>query len=711
METTNFNQGGIYNQNADVIINYFLSDVCSVKYSEAEPHNLFGRNTETDSINEVFVKSNGNGCVCLSGIGGIGKTSIGYLYLLRYKCLLDNWAFVTVNKDFTEDIIDCFVNKCEIINSHFKSAFKNDNTKEEQLSLIKNRLSRIGDKKNNLLVLDVNLVGEETKKEIETNLWKYLPNNWNVLIMTRLKPLNRNRFERIDVECVDFPTAKSIFELNVGNTRLDVTDENYQSIFADLFFHPLLIEIVAKKIDNKPNLVTIQDIYDIIDFVKKKDDGSLDGVVSEDKKEQMISDYLLNLCKIEDLSTDELLIIRHFILWPSMFISYDILSSLLKDIMVNPDTLTSLRDKVLTRDDVNRSYLLHGLLIETYLKQIDVESEDYTQYIDNIRRINEYNFREFLQFADCIGNSLCKYEITKWVYILNFSAIKFNFTWKTDYAKKLYEKCIEILKIDLKTDPENIDSLDDLSTTYCNFANLQLGQLNDYKSAEKYYYNAMDIIKRIITISDTPRYQNTLSTIHNNLAVLQKNYLNKPETAATNYKDAINIQEKLTKQSDEPEYLNGLARLYFNIANLQQVSLNDLDAAERYYNKAILIGKLIQKHNKFKSEYLNWSAAAHNNLANVKIKRQDYDAAKENVEKAIKIYESIKDKDIENLVNWIEAKGMLAEIYIAIGKPDNAKTIIKEIKPIAEEWLEKIPKYGELKRVYNDIKANESKLV
>ena len=72
--------------------------------------------------------------------------------------------------------------------------------------------------------------------------------------------------------------------------------------------------------------------------------------------------------------------------------------------------------------------------------------------------------------------------------------------------------------------------------------------------------------------------------------------------------------------------------------------------------------------------------------------------------------DSIKYENIQYLVNWMNSKDLLAKILIATGNPDAARVIINEIKPIAEEWVEKIPNYGFLQRVNRLIKYTESKL-
>ena len=153
-----------------------------------------------------------------------------------------------------------------------------------------------------------------------------------------------------------------------------------------------------------------------------------------------------------------------------------------------------------------------------------------------------------------------------------------------------------------------------------------------------------------------------------------------------------------------------MAGTYYNLANLQKNSLKDYAAAETNYNEAKKIGERIRKTDNPNAEYLYLLAKAYGNLANMQKNREDYEAAKVNVEEAIKIRDSIKDENVAYLVGWMLSKRNLADILIATGNPDAARGIINEIKPIAEEWVEKIPNYDYLKRVYGWIKDTESKL-
>jgi|GEM_PF-2573858 len=645
----------------------------------------------------------------LVGIGGSGKTTLTYLLTDKYKNFFYNIAYVVVNGNIKEDFV---VQINTTLEFDFAPNVPIDAKYNEIISFMDQYKTG-----NNLLILDVNETADKTAiedyaKKLKNNILptnKIYPNGWNILILSREK---FGDFPNEDLsDDVDTEFLKDLFLKKAGERYKDF--DEIDGLLETIHYSPLLAEQLGVFLKKQPKKKTLAEIKEIL-YADKFRNKERSGVSSynRNEKETTIISFLNNLIDYEGFTTDEQKVLRHFVLWKSEYIQYDIIEDLLRDLCDDlEETLSNLYDRsILSFDETKSAYKLHGLLADSIREQIDVTKQDYSQYIDNIYDITEYKFREFLRFADCIGNSLCEYEITTWVAFLNSTAIKFRETWKTDYAKRLYEKCIKISETKLKTEPKNVDSLENLSYAYNNLALLLQNQLNDYESAETHFYKAIEIVKRILQISDTLKYQNSLATKYNNLAVLQKNHLNDPKSAETNYNEAIKIQEKITQQSDAPEYLYILTNIYYNLANLQKNSLNDSASAEENYNKAIGIGERIRKTDSPKSEYLNLLSGAYLNLANMQKNREDYDAAKVNVEEAIKIKDSIKDENIQYLVNWMLSKGHLAEILIATGNPDAARVIINDIKPIAEEWVEKIPNYGDLKRVYGRIKDTESKL-
>ncbi len=671
------------------------------KFTMSKLDSLIDRD-KIDDLNESILEHRFSNLV---GIGGSGKTSLTYRWAEKYGELFNNIALVTVNNNIKDDFADSLDETLHVCGEDGENV-------DVRVSRIIGELKSHYQVGSNLLVLDIN---ETEDKDFIYNfinrLFFELPNNWKFLILSREKV--KNDCHLIDLsDDVDKEFLKSLFMNKAGERYKDF--EDFDGLLETIHYSPLLAEQLGVFLKKQPKKKTLAEIKEIL-YADKFRNKERSGVSSynRNEKETTIISFLNNLIDYEDFTTDEQNVLRHFVLWKSEYIQYDIIEDLLRGLCEDlEETLSNLYDRsILNFDETKSAYKLHGLLADSIREQIDVTKQDYSQYIDNICDITEYNFPAFLCFADCIGNSLCEYEITTRVYFLNDTAIKFSETWKTDYAKRLYEKCIKISETKLKTEPENVDCLEGLSAAYNNLALLQEDQLNDYKSAENNYNKAIEIDKRILQIYDLLTFQNLLAGHYYNLACLQGDHLDNPKSAETNYKEAIKIREKITQQSDDPEYhLNNLAVTYYNLANLQINSLNDLSSAEENYNKAIKIGERIRKMDNIEAEYLYQLAMAYGNLANIQKNREDYDAAKGNYEEAIKIKVLIKYEYIEYWVNWMLSKRNYADILIATGNPDAARVIINEIKPIVEEWVEQIPNYGDLKEVYGLIKDTKSKL-
>ena len=449
----------------------------------------------------------------LVGIGGSGKTSLTYLWAEKYGELFYNIALVTVNNNIKDDFVDSLDETLDVC--------KEVENVDVRYSRIIGELKSHYQVGSNLLVLDIN---EAEDKDFIYNfinrLFFELPNNWKFLILSREKVKNVSHFMDLSDD-VDKEFLKSLFQNKAGDRYRDF--DEIDGLLETIHYSPLLAEQLGVFLKKQPKQKTLAEIKGILyaDKFRKKERLGVSSY-NRNEKETTIISFLNNLIDYEEFTPDEQNVLRHFVLWKSEYIQYDIIEDLLRGLCDDlEETLSNLYDRsILNFDETKSAYKLHGLLADSIREQIDVTKQDYSQYIVNIYyRITEYNFLEFLRFADCIGNSLCEYEITTWVDFLNDTADKFHKTWKTDYAKRLYEKCIEILETKLKTEPKDVDCLEGLSAAYNNFAILQTNQLNDYKSAEKNYNKAIEIDKRILQISDTLKYQNSLATKYNNLAV------------------------------------------------------------------------------------------------------------------------------------------------------------------------------------------------
>ena len=660
---------------------------------------LINRDQMVKKLSDEIVKHR---LLNLVGMGGSGKTSLTYLMARTYGRQFNNIAHVAVNGNIKEDFVDSIDKTLQICQDG-----ENINKKYNKIFAELQKNYSIG---NNLLILDINEIPDRDTLNDFVNGLGELPNSWIFLILSREK-IGEYEYLNINDDAI---FLKDLFLKKTENRYKDF--EDFDKLWDVVYYNPLLTEQLGIYLRSLPKK-TLEEIENILygDKFRGKQRVGINTQKRGEKDDKTIIYFLKNLIHYQDYTQDEQKVLRHFVLWKSEYIPFYIIEDLLQGICDDlEETLSNLYDRsILNFDETKSAYKLHGLLADSLREQIDVTKQDYTTYFDNIIRILDYNFREFLPYADCIGNSLCEYEITTWFTFLNETANKFKATWKTDYAKKLYEKCIKISETEHKANPEAIDCLENMSYVYNNYAILKRTQLNDYKSAEKYYNKAIKIVKNIIQISDTLKYQKSLAELYNNLAVLQANHRNAPKSAVNNYNMSIAIQQKITQQSYDTEFLYGLALAYYNLATLQVTQLKDLKQKEDFnsvvqnYKNSVEIGEKIREMEfNSKPKHLYLLSKAYRNLADIQKKMVPfYKEAETNVEKAIEIGNRIKDKNIECKVDWIMSKIILAEIYIVTSRYDAAKKIINDIKPIAEKLHDEISKYSYLemvlKRIYN----------
>lgn len=299
---------------------------------------------------------------------------------------------------------------------------------------------------------------------------------------------------------------------------------------------------------------------------------------------------LNNSINYQKLNGDEQTVLRHFVLWQSEYISFDIISDLLKDTCLNlNEALDSLvRRSILNyyRKDNTAYYKLNRLFADSLRKQIKVTKQDYSKYIDNIKRIICEHSREFTPYADCIGNSLCKYKIiTSFSSLIRIGKI-FRDACKLDYAKRLFKKSIDILETEIANKSDNIGDLKYLSHAYTILADLEEKRLKDYESAEKSYYNAIETNKRIVEQSSYHEHRYGLARAYYNLAFFQGATLNDIATAEQNFTRTIDKMEAIKDFLCEVIGIPGPAKYWRLLSSAEQnlYALKSKDSLERIYD-------------------------------------------------------------------------------------------------------------------------------
>ena len=611
------------------IINYYKDNCSNTKapsFTFPVPDGLMHREKEAEELYNLVSQ---NRIVNLVGVGGSGKSSLAYLCMDKYHKNFNEIAYAVVNNNIKNDIVDQ-------LNETLQLEFDKDAYTELITYLQENYKSE----KPNLLVLDINETADYDKNnefvnEIIKNS-KYLQ-GWNFLILSRESIDTRKRIMTHninDIENIVF--LKELFLAKAGDRYTNFGD--FEGLFKMLYYNPLLAEQLGLYLNDYPTTATLDDIRYILGESLKEEE--MQGMSAQRHDEDIMS-FLNNLIVFEKLEDNEKQLLRHFVLWHTDYIRYDVIADLLKGILASDAVLIkalkslSRRSIITTNNNKTLSYKLHGLLAYSLRKQIDIENEDYNEYLNNIDRIIKYGYYQLVPFVDCIGNSLCKYNISTDYVLMGNTANIFREICASNYAHILYTKCIDIIK-NSKT-PINLFRKNDLAGTYINLAILHENCFNEYNFAKTNYKIAIDICKELP--KNNIVFQNNLANAYNCLANLQMNYLNEYKEAESNYLKSITILKYLPKNI--LDYQNSLAGTFMNLANLQQEYLNKYQLAETNYKNAIEILIPIKDH-----KYQYQLAKLYTNFANFQINCLfNYDSAILLYKQAIKICEGLS-KDI-----------------------------------------------------------------
>lgn len=611
------------------------------------PDGLLPRDNEVDKL---FDGISDNRVYNLIGVGGSGKSSLAYMMIQKYKDLFNEIAYVVVNTDIKQNIADQ-------LNRTLKFELKKD-LYPEIISHLQENFKSV---QPNLLVLDINETADKDK--IDNFITEILQDNlfldgWKFLILTRENVDTRKRIPFHSLKDEDgFDFLKKLFLDRAGERYEDFGD--FETLFKVIFYNPLLAEQLGFYLSNEPQTATIDDIKTIL-YGSTFREEDMQGMSAQRHDETFVS-FLKHLIVYDKLDKNEQTLLRHFVLWQSDYISYDVIADLLKGVFETDSVLKKVLKNLTSRsiidttvnDDKVLCYKLHGLLAFSLREQIDFDEDDWIGYLDNVGRIIEYSYYRLEPYVDCIGNSLCdELHITTDCKLLYNVASRMQDFWKIDYADILYNKIIILLHFCLSNNNENPILQCTLAQTHNSLALLFQDCLRDYETAKSNYDTAIKIYKQLP--EDNPEYQDRFADVYNNLALLQEKTCDF-ESAKSNFEKAIVIRIRLPK---DLEYQNGLANVYNNLAGLQKNDhYKDFESAKSNYEKAIAILEQLPKTPKYQCDL----AGTYNNLALLQKEYfKDYESARINHEKAIEICEQLPKDEPEYLYSLVSSYYKLA---------------------------------------------------
>ena len=692
------------------------------------PENLIQRRDMLDKLDNEFKSHK---CVVVSGIGGSGKTSLAYLYAKEQK--FNNIAWVIVNGKI-EDVFVDRIARLLFKNEDYEGFSRIDDAKTK-LDIIKSELSKI--EGNNLLVFDINTNTDEIKKEIETKINNYLPSgSWKTLVLTRTVAENPSRFVTIKMDRMAEGDAQKLFLNNWTRTKIVFSQDQLAEIAKELYYHPLLIEqtaIVFSKGYEKSADEIISKIKENSKVNNPRTKKILSGLAIEDKEQQDIYTYLINLCNIENLSTDEINFLAVYVTWPEEPIDYEVISTLLpkkialpivKEMFENSDdedmkqmaennlnegiarafikfsyenaededtkqsykelidkctdedsnpTLDSLVEKgIISRND--DQFSIHSLMADVIREQINISEFDYTDYLDNVRNILRDNIKKvaLYRYSKCIASGFIKYGICGRIALF----INFLNQLRTNNDVILYQLPMPELyhlanEFEKNTEPYYLAGL------YNSIAKVEEFK-NNFSDAKMHYEKALEVIEGA---EENEKILDLKGGLLHNLAGLEE-HLGDTDSAKKHYEEALEIGKKLP---ETPANLDSLARTLGNLAVLEK-KLGETDSAKKHLEEAIEIGRKLPET----PQYLDLLSIDINNLALLEKKLGDTESAKKHYEEAVEVKRKLLE--LTETPRYLDSLAVsltnLADLEENLGDTDSAKMHFEEAVEIYRQLPE-----------------------
>lgn len=545
---------------------------------------VFGRHLDIDIIAQFF--DSGGQLFLLTGMGGIGKSTLAGYYMEKYSNTFNFIAWVS----YTGNIIDDCVRE---INDYKTLGYEPKGNSEEQFGELLRAMDRLPP--NNLLIFD-NLNTLSDLDDLSSQI-RRIPLGWKVLVAARE---HDERFPYHKVGVLSTEDTKKLFfrsrplKINEDPKELDLLLELVGN-------HTLVVELLAKTITSQGWSISKM-YFQLLDRGLTHLDTKVEvGSAHSNFQRNRMTEYVSTLfdINVKNLTKIERWVLSHLSVLPTWAHPY----SLLLEIFIETEwldtdnlfpTLQNLTFKGLLEKQYNRR------LTHTILEREADEEDAFFMHSVLQEVIRE---KELPNCDDC--EKMIWYFINKFKLdgeVIQISALVFPWI---PYGQKLVSHL-----------PEH-----ELLAVLANNLSILFKDKRDLKNALLYQLKATSIIEPLEDKNNL-----LLATMYGNLSIIYLE-LDKPDEAIKYNLNAIEIREK-----EQGENHLDLAR-DFNVLSLIHKYNDDLDLAMQCELKAIEI----------LNEGIDDSVLAsfYSNLALIYKKKKDLDSALKNILKAISLQRSV----------------------------------------------------------------------
>lgn len=328
---------------------------------------LVGRINYLDLIHTKFQINN---IVLVTGLGGIGKTTIAKAYLEKYKQLYGHLAYV----DITTSIIDAILLRLADVDKSFE--YNNSISKVENFAILINKLSTIY---NTVLIID-NCNDDDELRILKPMLESL---EWKILITSRSQPDSYLNVT-IKVKELDLPDAYSLFT-NFYTLHDDKEEETIKAIIKKAHYHTKLIVLLAKTANSNP-LLTLETIANRVSENAYQEDA-LGIPINLEQEERSAYEFILMLFNPDALTAYQKHYMRFFSILPSQEIPINHLFELFegeKDQKIFITTLNKLFSNGWLEKYNNNFYRIHPLVQLVTLKRLNPTFIECSKLINNL---------------------------------------------------------------------------------------------------------------------------------------------------------------------------------------------------------------------------------------------------------------------------------------------------------------------------------------
>lgn len=589
--------------------------------------------------------------------GGMGKTAFGKKYLKTFTGY-DHIIWLNVESSISSSLLLDVV----LMDSLKMDSSNEIGNIEESFKKLLGELNKIDG--NNLIVIDIQKCEEELSEIASLRL----SSNWQKLILTRS---NLKSITSIKLPLVSFQDARQIY-LNFCD-REQIEDSLFQTLFEAVDYNVLVIELIAKTIQNSFDLSFSSVVLAIEEQQLDKDDFKVDIDLAGTSKSIKLFNYLIEKFSLPILEQKEINFLEYLAILPSNNI-------IIEDIILINGMSHFDENKVYIKNITNSLDKKGLITISKDRKRIDIHKI--------VREVIIYNQRK---------------KLNPFV-----SSILF-ITWLTARIEEGYnapKNSFRYLKY-----AESI--LDSIKEEYRNSLYQPLLLLeNEFLYAKRFYLSAKSNLNRLIDLAKraenfTPLNQNSLGVIYNNLGLCYAEN-DKNNLAITYFKKALNQYTKNDKKSLNLiiTTTNNLSSIYllekdlisaiknfekiqkirknYSLYDDQQLSIEFRILSQSYaiagsFGQAIkLLLAGINLHKSLNMENRNdfYLAAYYNELSNLYVVSGDIDKAKESQEVGIQILEAMGLSNSSYLLSMYKISKSL---YQYLGEDEKENEMIEKI--------------------------------